>query len=117
MTTPFVFNWSRESSPSIASEAIVTTDPSRVLELVERQRDHWQKLHTTQFTPEEFEAWIRAIPGCSTCQRDFRKLIETNSPRFNDWNRWTWEIHNAVNVKIGKPELTWLEACQQWGWD
>jgi len=116
MTTPFVFNWSRKSSPSIAPEAIVTTDPSRVLELVELQREHWKKLHTNRFTPEQLEVWIQGIPGCSSCQRDFRKLIKEMPPRFDDWHRWTFEIHNAVNTKIGKPEFTWLEACQQWGW-
>jgi hypothetical protein len=84
--------------------------------LLQRQRDHWQKLHTTQFTPEEFEAWIASIPGCSTCQRNLRRRLETLLPRYDDWNRFTWELHNAVNKEIGKPEFTWLEACQQWGW-
>ncbi len=84
--------------------------------IASQQRDHWQKLHTTQFTPEEFEAWIQSIPGCSTCQRDFRKLIKDHHPRFDDWHRWTFEIHNLVNAKIGKPEFTWQEACEKYNW-
>jgi hypothetical protein len=84
--------------------------------ITSQQRNHWKKLHTTRFTPQEFEAWIASIPGCSTCQRDFRKLIETNTPRFDDWQRWTWEVHNAVNAKLGKPEIEWNEACELWNW-
>lgn len=84
--------------------------------LLERQRDHWRKLHTTLFTPQEFELWIQAIPGCSSCQRDFRRLIQNNPPRFDDWHKWTWEIHNAVNEKLGKQLIAWTDAIQLWGW-
>jgi hypothetical protein len=85
--------------------------------ILDRQREHWSRLHTTTFTPEEFEAWILAIPGCSTCLRDFRKLLEINPPRFDDWQCWTWEAHNAVNAKLGKPEIEWNEACELWNWN
>lgn len=91
--------------------------PELVENLAMRHREHWSKLHTTRFTPEEFEAWILAIPGCSTCRRDFRKLLEINPPRFDDWQRWTWEVHNAVNAKLGKPEIEWNEACNLWNWN
>lgn len=74
-----------------------------------KQSQHWDKLHRSKFTPQEFESWVGSIPGCSACRRDFRKLIETKSPRFDDWRRWTWEIHNAVNAKLSKPDFTWEE--------
>lgn len=83
---------------------------------LDQQRDHWRKLHTTIFTPQEFELWIQAIPGCSSCQRDFRRLIENNAPRFDDWHKWTWEIHNAVNEKLGKQLIAWTDAIQLWNW-
>lgn len=82
-----------------------------------RQRDHWRKLHTTLFTPEEFELWIQGIPGCSSCQRDFRRILKTLPPRYDDWNHWTWEVHNTVNKKLGKPEITWEDARILWGWE
>jgi hypothetical protein len=85
--------------------------------ILDRQREHWSKLHTARFTPEQFESWILAIPGCSTCRRDFRKLLEINPPRFDDWQRWTWQAHNAVNAHLNKPQLTWDQACQQWDWE
>ena len=84
--------------------------------LLQRQRAHWQKLHTTQFAPEQFKSWIQSIPGCSACQRDFQKLIKDHPPRYADWHRWTFEIHNIVNQKLGKPEFTWQEACEKYNW-
>jgi hypothetical protein len=79
---------------------------------LDRQRDHWAKLHTQSFDASAFESWVATIPGCSTCQRDFRKLLETNPPRYDDWFRWTVEIHNLVNQKLGKPILSFEEASQ-----
>lgn len=84
--------------------------------ITQRQQDHWKKLHTETFDAEKFEKWIERIPGCSTCRDNFRKLIESNPPRYDDWCRWTWEIHNAVNAKLGKPKLSWGVACDLWGW-
>lgn len=87
------------------------------IERIKRQREHWLKLHTTLMDSSMFAEWVDAIPGCSTCRRDFRKLLESNLPRFDDWQRWTWEAHNAVNAKLGKPEIEWNEACNLWNWN
>jgi hypothetical protein len=84
--------------------------------ITQRQQAHWKKLHTESFDSEKFQRWVERIPGCSTCRENFRKILEINPPRFDDWQRWSWEIHNAVNEKIGKPEFTYQEACQLWGW-
>ncbi len=94
----------------------IEIDPVKQNALLERQRNHWRKLHTTRFKPEEFELWIQSIPGCSTCQRNLRRHLETLPPRFDDWNLFTWELHNVVNKEIGKPEFSWQEACEKWGW-
>jgi hypothetical protein len=83
---------------------------------LDRQREHWRKLHTTRLTPQEFELWIQSIPGCSSCQRDFRRIIKDHPPCYDEWERWTWEVHNLVNVKLGKPEVTWIEAIELWNW-
>lgn len=84
--------------------------------LIELQREHWRKLHTQKFTAQQFEDWVSAIPGCATCQRDFRKILKTNKPVYDDWERWTWEIHNVVNTKLGKQLIAWTDAIELWGW-
>lgn len=70
---------------------------------------------------QQLNEWIDTIPGYEdltcNCQKGIYRHIEANPPRFNDWQRWTWEIHNAVNFKLGKPEIDWGEACQQWNWN
>lgn len=114
MTT---FFWQREPTPSAEVFATVTKNHTAVLEVLELQREHWRKLHATRFTPEEFELWVQGIPGCSSCQRDFRRILKNHPPRFDDWERWTWEIHNAVNARLGKPEFTFEQACKIWGWN
>lgn len=80
------------------------------------QREHWRKLHTEIFTEESFKIWVDTIPGCPSCKNDFKKILENNPPRFNDWHRWSWEVHNIVNAKINKPEISWEEACRIWNW-
>jgi glycosyltransferase involved in cell wall biosynthesis len=70
----------------------------------------WKELHTEAKPSEEWLAsWISKIPkyGC-TCTASFREIIKDNPARFNDWKRWTWEIHNSVNLKLKKPLYSWL---------
>ncbi len=111
-----IFTWQREPTETTTTFATVTHNASLVLEVIELQRDHWRKLHTTRFTPEECELWIQGIPGCSSCQRDFRRILKNHPPRFDDWERWTWEIHNEVNSKLGKQLIAWTDAIELWGW-
>ena len=94
----------------------VQLTPRATEDLFRRQRAHWEKLHTQTFDRITFEEWVRTIPGCPTCQRNFRIWLQTNPPRFDDWQRWTWEAHNAVNAKLGKPEITFEKACELWGY-
>jgi hypothetical protein len=105
-------NFIREIRPVVRRKLT----PELIENLAQRQQDHWKKLHTETFDAEKFEKWIERIPGCSTCRDNFRKLIESNPPRYDDWCRWTWEIHNAVNAQLGKPKLSWGVACDLWGW-
>lgn len=91
--------------------------PLQKEDLLQRQRDHWRNLHTTRMTPAQLEEWIETIPGCATCKQKFRKIVEANPPRFDDWDRWTWEVHNEVNRDLEKPEFLFEKACKLWGWD
>ncbi len=76
--------------------------------LAERGRAHWAKLHARRMTPAELDEWEKAIPsfGCD-CAAKYAGLKAANPPRFNDWGRWTWEIHNAVNSVLEKPFFDW----------
>lgn len=80
------------------------------------QRNHWRKLHTTRFTAYQLEQWIQSIPGCASCQRDFRRIVADHPPIFDDWERWTWIVHNVVNTKLGKQLIAWTDAITLWDW-
>ena len=65
----------------------------------------------------QFLDWLNSIPNQCDCRKEFEALLQTNPPRFYDWRRWTWEIHNAVNAKLHKPEVTWDDATELWNWN
>ena len=56
---------------------------------------------------------------CEKCLRDYQIMIARSPPRTTsreDLFDWTVEIHNTVNRKLGKPEMTTREAYRQWNW-
>jgi hypothetical protein len=68
-------------------------------------RSLWHELHIEQNpTPEWFAGWLARVPnfGCN-CRSDFKKYLETNPPRYDDWYAWSVEAHNWVNARRGKP--------------
>lgn len=85
-------------------------------DLVAQQREHWRKIHTTQMDEDSFKKWLTALPKCD-CLEAFLAILKINPPRFDDWFMWTWEIHNAVNAKLSKPEVTWDDAAKLWNWN
>ena len=101
----------------------VDLDVARQRELLKERRDEltrelWTELHLKiNPTKEWFASWLKRVPsyGCK-CADEFGAIINTNPPRFDDWFRWTWEAHNAVNAKLGKPEIPWQKACELWGY-
>jgi hypothetical protein len=95
---------------------------------IERFRGLWSELHS--YAPAEWskvdtakwlDEWIARIPsfGCS-CKGTFRDLLTLpgNMPNLEsaaEFFEWTVRIHNAVNQKLGKPNLALQEAEKHWG--
>ena len=79
----------------------------------------WSKKHGyLGCDPQWHELWVLLIPsfGC-TCKQDFADYCKDNPPDFSSpeayW-LWGFNLHNYVNRKLGKPELTIEEARLQW---
>jgi len=54
----------------------------------------------------------RSIP-CGECRSFWATRLRENPPpktNAEDFFRWTWETHNSVNRKLGKPEMPFDEA-------
>jgi hypothetical protein len=82
----------------------------------------WSELHNYRWTGlasfrKWFDKWLDKVdrlPGCS-CSQDFRTAI---LPKFrlndisndDEWFVRSWEIHNAVNRKLGKQQFPLEEA-------
>jgi hypothetical protein len=105
--------WEAGKGPGqLRSEADRAAYAQRVLERLERYRALWLEVHTKKDpTPEWFCDWVSRVPnsGCG-CLDSLRDYIKRNPPRFDDWFAYTVELHNAVNAKLKKPQLSIDEA-------
>jgi len=76
----------------------------------------WREIHTNpDATQEWWDGIVKKVSSYFCSCGDFLKTyVTTNPPRFDDWFRWTWELHNAVNHKLNKPNITLDEAKAIW---
>ncbi len=109
----FILLSGKKPSPSLMPLLEIDRDKS---ELIAAQRKCWEILHTSVMNVEQFALWLKSIPVQCNCGKSFEEILQNNPPRFDDWHKWTWEVHNAVNRKLGKAELTWNEAVEKWNW-
>ncbi len=79
----------------------------------------WLSLHAYDGCDPVWHAeWELTIPnyGCS-CRKDYAEYKALNPPDFSSpaayW-LWGFDLHNWVNRKLGKPELTVEEAEAIW---
>lgn len=80
----------------------------------------WDAIHLTgawSDTPEKvnyFNGWIRhqiVNLSCEDCVRHSTQYIQMSPPeKADDPFIWTWEFHNAVNRRLGKPEMPYATA-------
>lgn len=89
------------------------TDGQAIIEQFHRL---WDEFHSEEHpNPNWLRDWQRRLPSeinCG-CDRWLAEYLQTNPPRFADWHRWTWEVHNAVNLKLDKPLLGYLDAISE----
>jgi hypothetical protein len=119
------FSWNQSHS---SREEPETTDEKK-----QRKGAYaWKVVHTYSNTTREcwnpfnaqrffFHVFWNLIPkeGCS-CSEFFVIYCSAHPPDFSTAEKfftWTWEVHNAVNAKLGKPEIEWNEACNLWNWN
>jgi len=79
----------------------------------------WAKKHGyLGCDPQWHELWVLLIPafGCS-CKQDFEEYCKDNPTDFSSPNAywlWGYNLHNWVNRKLGRAELTIEEAKAIW---
>jgi len=87
--------------------------------VIERKPNPWILLHDGSVsTIEQLTDWELLIPqyGCA-CKRFYAEWKAANPPDFTSpeaFFAWGVNLHNAVNAKLGKPEITIEEAYLIW---
>lgn len=85
----------------------------------------WPELHRWALgeamtaTAEERERWLAGFAGrvpCGECRTHWRETAEADPPPANPATLFSWTVrmHNAVNRKLGKPEMPVYEAWAVW---
>lgn len=76
-------------------------------------RQAWKLIHTdTNLTHGGLKKIVAILP-CQECIFEANKYIEQHPEPMNF--EWTVAFHNAVNLRLGKPELSIGEAKLIWG--
>ena len=79
---------------------------------------HWNELHAMQNDPVKLADWESRIPNYECkCREGYSQLKAIDPPDFASpmaFFHWSVRIHNAVNRKLGKAELTIGQALTLW---
>ena len=87
--------------------------------VIERRPNPWIAIHNGSIVDAAGLAeWEKTIPhyGCA-CRQFYQGYKADNHPDFSTpeaFFAWGVNLHNAVNRKLGKPELTIEEALSIW---
>ena len=62
-----------------------------------------------------FQGWLAALPfdGCP-CEKHLKEYLVENPPEWERFFDWTVELHNAVNVRIGRATIDVENARELW---
>ena len=78
----------------------------------------WSKLHGyTGCDPQWLDIWQYLIPARCDCKDGYQQILGEMPPDFSTpeaFFAWGVNLHNSVNRKLGKPELTYEEALSMW---
>ncbi|MBS0328213.1 MAG: hypothetical protein JSR30_00040 [Proteobacteria bacterium] len=80
----------------------------------------WKELHRRALVREGDDSeWLadfgRRIAGSCECRQQWFSDLKVLPPDFTRYFEWTVAIHNAVNRRLEKPELSVEEAREIWG--
>jgi hypothetical protein len=78
----------------------------------------WKLLHSYRgCDPQWMDLWVYFIPNRCECKTGYQQIIKEMPPDYSSpmaFFHWTVRIHNAVNRKLGKAELTLGQALTLW---
>lgn len=77
--------------------------------------------HSQQEDAKQFITLFSRLYPCSDCAEDLRADLVTLPPRVSsatEFSTWMCELHNKVNLKLGKPVFDCSKVFERWrdGW-
>ncbi len=75
----------------------------------------WRELHRGFRSEAWVEKWIASLP-CAECRAHAAGIISDMPPDFTNADAffaWSVRLHNAVNVRLGKPEMPLSSAIAE----
>lgn len=90
-----------------------------VIKVIDKGREAWTSLHQYQgCSPTFVRDWEKLIPSyCCSCRKDYEELKKLHPFDYSTPDRFFLSgiaLHNAVNRKLGKPEVSIDEARKIW---
>jgi len=77
----------------------------------------WMTLHIACLGCQDPKALIEFVEGyvyiipCLSCRQHFEQvLVENPVPESDDLFKWSVDVHNIVNKRLGKPEFSYEDA-------
>jgi glycosyltransferase involved in cell wall biosynthesis len=111
----------RVKNPIVVPNAVFVGTPQRFTDRWASPRfkafhDLWNELHArSNPTKEWFADWVSRVPNITCgCREWLLKYITDHPPEFDNWPRWTFNLHNAVNAKKESQLYTWEQYQAKW---
>lgn len=77
----------------------------------------WMTLHVACLGCQDHKALVEFVEGyvyiipCLSCRQHFEQvLVENPVPETGDFFQWSVDVHNIVNKRLGKPEVSYEDA-------
>lgn len=77
----------------------------------------WSTLHIACLGCQDYKALAEFVEGyvyiipCLSCRQHFEQvLVENPVPETGDFFQWSVDVHNIVNKRLGKPEVSYDDA-------
>ena len=77
----------------------------------------WMTLHVACLGCQDYKALTEFVEGymyiipCLSCRQHFEQvLVENPIPEAGDFFKWSVDVHNIVNKRLGKPEVSYEDA-------
>jgi len=77
----------------------------------------WMTLHVACLVCQDYKALAEFVEGyiyvipCLSCREHFEQVLVDNPvPKADDFFKWSVDVHNIVNKRLGKPEFSYEDA-------